>query len=93
MLKRELVNEIYSFIDKKVILVNTLDLLENYLVYINKITNVTINENNEEYNKYENLSKIKMTGDIFNTYDTYIKDRYKIEINYKTLDTVKNYFN
>ena len=45
------------------------------------------------YEKYLNLSKIKITGELYNTYDNYIKKRYKIDINYQTLDTVKNYFN
>ena len=93
LLKKELVKEIYSFVGKKVILVNDMYLLENYLIYINKIINVSIDEDNKDYSGYTNLSKIKMTGEIYNTYDTYIKERYKIEINYKTLDTVKNYFN
>ena len=55
--------------------------------------NVTISEQSEEYKKYLNLSKIKITNGLFNTYDDYIKKKYKIDINYKALDTVKNYFN
>ena len=31
--------------------------------------------------------------DCLNTYDDLIKKRHEIDINYKTLDTVKNYFN
>jgi len=57
------------------------------------VENVTISEQSEEYKKYVNLSKIKITNGLFNTYDEYIKKKYKIDINYKALDTVKNYFN
>ena len=55
--------------------------------------NVSINENSNEYEKYFKLSKIAMTNGIFNTYDNYIKKKYEIDINYKALTMVKNYFN
>ena len=48
---------------------------------------------NTSYQKYLNLSKNKITNELYNTYDNYIKKRYKIDINYKALDIVKNYFN
>ena len=92
-LKQELLNEIYSAPEKKVIIVHDLDMTENYLIYIDKIENVTISEKSDEYKKYSNLSKIKITNGLLNTYDNYIKKRYNIDINYKALDTVKNYFN
>ena len=93
ILKTELLNQIYSFPEKKIIVVHDLNLVESYLIYIDKITNVTINKNSNEYEKYFNLSKSKITSRLFNTYDHYIKKKYKIDINYKALDTVKNYFN
>ena len=37
--------------------------------------------------------KIKITNELYNTYDNYIKKRYKIDINYQALDLVKNSFN
>ena len=47
----------------------------------------------QQYNKYLKLAKLKITRELFNTYDNYIKKRYKIDINYQALDNVKNYFN
>ena len=66
---------------------------ENFLVYIDKIENVNIKDNSEEYLKYLDLSKIKITNELYNTYDNYIRKRYKIDINYQALDLVKNRFN
>ena len=34
-----------------------------------------------------------MIGDLYNTYDNYLKKNYKIDINYQALNKVKNYFN
>ena len=93
ILKIDIVNEIYSYPEKKVIVVHALDFSDNYLIYIEKITNVTIDKNSDEYEKYVNLSKNKLVNDVFNTYDSYIRNRYKIDINYQALDVVKNYYN
>lgn len=93
ILKKEIVKQIYTFPEKKIIVVNAIGFSENYLIYIDKIENVTITEDSEEYQKYLHLSKTKIVNELYNTYDNYIKERYKIDINYKTLNTVKNYFN
>ena len=93
VLKKELINQIYSFSEKKVIVVHDIEFAENFLIYIDKIENVTINKNSQEYKKYLNLSKLNIANELYNTYDDYIKNRYKIDINYQALNTVKNYFN
>ena len=93
ILKKILVNKIYAIPEKKIIVVNDINLTESFLIYVDKVENVTISEQSEEYKKYVNLSKIKITNGLFNTYDEYIKKKYKIDINYKALDKVKNYFN
>ena len=93
ILKKELINQIYSFSEKKVIVVHDIGFAENFLIYIDKIENVTIDENSQEYEKYLNLSKLNIANKLYNTYDNYIKNRYKIDINYQALGTVKNYFN
>ena len=93
ILKKELVNQIYTFPEKRIFVVHDIDLTENFLIYIDKIENVAIGTKIEEYKKYLNLSKIKITSELFNTYENYIKKKYKVDINYKSLEAVKNYFN
>ena len=66
---------------------------QNYLIYIDMIKNVSIDEKSDEYEKYLNISKIKITNGLFNTYDNFVKEKYKIDINYKALNIVKNHFN
>ena len=92
-LKEALVNQIYTIPEKKINLVNDIGLTENYLIYIDMIKNVSIDEKSEEYEKYLNISKIKITNGLFNTYDNFVKEKYKIDINYKALNIVKNHFN
>ena len=93
ILKKEIVKQIYTFPEKKVIIVNDIGLSENFLIYIDKIKNVTIDENSEEYQKYFNLSKNQIVRELYNTYENYIDKKYKIDINYQTLDTIKNSYN
>ena len=92
ILKQELVKQIYAFSENRVIVVTDIDLSENFLIYIDKIDNKSIDIKSEDYNKYFNLSKIKMVSNLYKTYDTYLKNKYEININHKALDAVKNYF-
>ena len=92
VLKQELINQIYQFSEKKVIFVADNEFLENFLIYIDKIENVSIDENSENYEKYYNLSKDKIAADLYNTYNYYLGNKYEININYKALDKTKNYF-
>ena len=85
--------QIYNSSEKKVFIVSDLGFSENYLIYIDKIEKVAIKDNDKDYQKYLNLSKANIRSNLYNAYDNYIKKRYKIDINYQALDTVKNYFN
>ena len=93
ILKKELIEQVYDYPEKRVIVVADIDFSETYLIYIDKVTNVNIKTSSDEYNKYLNLSKNKITNELYNTYDNYIQKKYKIDINYQGLDVVKNYFN
>ena len=93
ILKNEVVDQVYSFPEKEIILVNDIDFAENFLIYIDKIENVKIDNNSKEFQKYLNLSRKRIVNDIYNTYDAYLRKKYKVDINYQGLDLVKNYFN
>ena len=93
ILNKMIISQIYSYPEKKVIISNDMQLKENLLIYIDKIIDASIREDSDEYEKYFKLAKISMKNKLFNTYDKYIKEKYKIDINYKVLSTVKNYIN
>ena len=92
-LKKEIVYQIYQYPEKRIILVNDLNFTEVYLIYVDKVQNVKINENSKDFSEYFKLSQAKIVNELYNTYDSYIKSKYKIDINYQALDVVKNYFN
>ena len=91
-LEKGLVEQIYSYPEKRVVVVHDINFIKNYLVYIDKVENASIQAESKEYEKYLNLSKIKIRNELYNTYDFYLKNKYQIDINFKALDSVKNYF-
>lgn len=91
-LKKNLVEQVYLYPEKQIIVVADIGLVESYLVYIDKVENVKISKDDDDYQKYYGLSKIRMANNLYNTYDIYLENKYEIKINYKALDNIKNYF-
>ena len=93
ILKKEIVKQIYGFPEKQVIIVNDIGLTENYLIYINKIKNVTIDDNSEQYQTYYSMTKNQTVNELYNTYENYMQKKYKVDINYQAVDAIKNSLN
>ena len=92
ILKKELIKQIYAYPEKKVIVVADINLIEVFLIYIDEIESASIDKNHDDYKTYSHLSKTKIANSLYNTYDSYLRNKYKININYNALDNVKNYF-
>ncbi len=92
-LNKEIVKQIYDYPEKRIIVVHDLNFSQLYLVHIEKIEDVIIKDNSDEYNKYSKISETKIASELYNVYDSYLKKEYEIDINYKALDVVKNYYN
>ena len=90
--EQEFVNQVYKYPEKKVILIADFSLTKNYLVFIDKIENASIDKNSVDYANYVDLSKATLMNDIYNTYDVYLRNKYKIKINQNALGKVENYF-
>ena len=52
-----------------------------------------ISKNSEEISKFSDQTNVNMKTNLFNSYDNFLNKKYKIKINQKTLERVKNYFN
>ena len=63
--------------------------------YLSKIIDVTesnIGKSSDEYSIYQNKAYDKMIENIYSSYDFHLNKKYKVKINEKTLERVKNYF-
>jgi len=63
-----------------------------FLANIKKISKNNISENSEEFLNYKEQANIKIRDTVYKSYDYYIAQKYKVKINEKTLERVKNYF-
>ena len=64
-------------------------------IYISKIDNIiskNLTKNSNDLNNYSKQSVIKLRDNLYGSYDLLMYDKYKIEINQKTLERVKNFF-
>ena len=90
-IKKKLVEQIYSYPENKVMLATDVNFAEIYLVYVNKIEHVSIANKTKDYEKYSNLSKGRIINSVYNTYDAHLNKKYNVDINYKALESIKNY--
>ena len=74
------------------IIATDMNFTQTFLVYIEKIENVSINKGSSDYKEYSSLSKINMINNLYETYDRYLEKKYDININSQALDSIKNYF-
>ena len=65
---------------------------QTFLIRIKKITNTTIEKNSENYEKYRYETLIDLRKNIYASFDQYLDQKYKIEINQQTIERLKNYF-
>ncbi len=63
-----------------------------YLVKIKNINENNLSKNSQENEAYSKQVKIKIRDRLYNSYDFLLNEKYKIKINEKALDRMKNYF-
>jgi len=64
-------------------------------IYISQIKNIVkknISKNSDEFENFKNQANLKMRDNLYSSYDLFLNDEYKIIVNQKTLERVKNYF-
>ncbi len=63
-----------------------------YLVKIKNIYEKNLSKSNEEVKIFTDQTNINLRNNLYNSYDLFLNEKYKIEINQNTLDRMKNYF-
>jgi len=63
-----------------------------YLVKIKNINENSLIKNSQENETFAKQVNIKVRDRLYNSYDFYLNEKYKIKINEKALDRMKNYF-
>lgn len=73
-------------------LVNSSDFSKSFLVFTKDTQFKEIDKNSEKYNEYKLKAKLDLSKDIYGTYDISVNNKYKIELNNKTIKRIKNSF-
>ena len=63
-----------------------------YLAKIKKIENQSINDDQKILNEYTNKHNSNSKNEMLKSYDLYLNNKYKVTLNQKTIDRVKNFF-
>ena len=88
---KNLVANIYKLPEKKIYIFSDEKLDNNLLVYLDKIEHMPISKNIENYEEYFSQANMTFINNIYATYDKYINKTYKVDINYKAFEKIKNY--
>jgi peptidyl-prolyl cis-trans isomerase D len=84
--------KIFGLREKSFTLVNEIEKNKTFLVWIKEIQKPSLDKASDEYNKYYHEAIIGLKNNIYSSFDHYINQKYKVEVNYKTLERLKNYF-
>ncbi len=63
-----------------------------YLIKIKSFSKNEFSKNDEQYLKFIDKMNVNQRLNILKSYDLLLNDKYKVELNQKTIDRVKNYF-
>jgi len=63
-----------------------------YLAQTKKLYLVNIKRSSKDFKNYNNQTNMQIRDKMYSSYDYFLNEKYKITINEKTLDRVKNYF-
>ena len=84
-------NQIFKLREKNFTIVDEIEKNKNFLVWVKEIQKPSLDKTSDEYDKYYHETIIGLKNNIYSSFDHYINQKYKVEINYKTLERLKNY--
>ena len=65
---------------------------KNFLVLSIKTDYEELKKNSEKYERYEATARLDLINKIYRIYDDKLNERYKVELNTRTIDRIKNSF-
>ena len=87
-----IVKRIFLTKDGDVDLVTNSTLTKNFLILGIKTKYKKIEKNSTEFEKYEAKARLNLINKIYKTFDENLNEKYKVELNKRTIDRVKNSF-
>ena len=83
---------IFETSDNEVNLITDNNLENNYIIFSKNTKYRSVKPSTKEYQTFEKRAKLNLSDNIFNKYDQNLNKKYKVNINQKTLDRIKDSF-
>ena len=85
-----IIKEIFKTRNKQINLISDTLLTKNYLIIVNDTEKIKLDKNSENYKKYKSMAKLRLTNEIYKSYDDSVNAKYKIDVNNKVVKRIKN---
>ena len=87
-----LVKRIFLTSDNETNLITNSTLTKTFLILTKKTDYKKLNKSSNDYEKYEAKARLNLINKIYKSYDDNVNQKYKVELNQRTIDRVKNSF-
>ena len=87
-----LVKRIFLTKDGEINLITNSTLTKSFLISTKKTEYKKLDKNNNDFERYEAKARLNLINKIYQSYDENANQKYKVEINQRTIDRVKNSF-
>jgi peptidyl-prolyl cis-trans isomerase D len=87
-----LVKRIFLTEDNETNLITNSTLTKTFLISTKKTVYTDLNKASNNYEKYEAKARLNLINKIYKSYDDSVNQKYKVELNQRTIDRVKNSF-
>ena len=87
-----LVKRIFLTKDGEINLLTNNTLTKSFLIHTKKTEYKKLDKNGNEFEQYEAKARLNLINKIYQSYDESANQKYKVEINQRTIDRVKNSF-
>ena len=87
-----LVKRIFLTMDGETNLITNSTLTKTFLISTKKTQYKNLNKSGSSFEQYEAKARLNLINKIYKTYDDSVNKKYKVELNQRTIDRVKNSF-
>ncbi len=86
------IKRIFLIKDGDIDLISNNTFTKNFLILVIKTNYKDLNKESNKYEQYEAKARLNLVNKIYQTHDNNLNKKYKVELNQRTIDRVKNSF-
>ena len=87
-----IIKRIFLTKDNQVDLITNSTLTKNFLILVVNTDYKELDKTSDEFEKYKAKARLDLINNIYKTFDDQLNQKYKVELNQKTIERVKNSF-